>query len=450
MFLPLLITVLLVPSALGEQRDWFDLTDAKLVQDKQGQFYAVEYRAERATLSLGAEVRVERCLLGGLPCPQSAGGYSFSPNLASIAANELKLGLRKGGHRKDFTINLLPKNFPYMRLTGRSSVDSPLIFSVLPVQDGPEICHLMVLSPLGHLRFYRQLEGLCFDFRPHDVAGQRFYSYQRIRESITHVGHAGPRVILDSSFREVEVIAPDGDGHEFHYLGSDHWIGIEFGLGRLSNGRVYFDRRIVERKAGRELFSWGVSDYFRQHGSELTPNALLTSYRGEIVAEVIHINAIQVHPTGLLVGLGTNGVGFLNRKERKLEWELGGIADDFRLTIDQHPNFFHTPNWDHEKNELVLFSNRSHGVAGEISSRVLRYTLAPKQKRLLKYEVLRDRKELSYLMGSVQKTNAALSIGFGSKNNVPYDFVEMAGGKDVWTLSLAPGHMVYRFYRKPY
>jgi hypothetical protein len=313
-------------------------------------------------------------------------------------------------------------------------------------------CHLVILSPKGELEFYRNLVVQCIDFRPHKIGEKTFYSYAEFDEFINLVGYLGPRVILDESFTPLKKVAPENDHHEFHLLSPEHWIGFEVRLGRLESGKPYIDKRVVERKEGKVIFDWGVSDYMKQFRSELSLHASLTKFRGEVVTEIHHMNRIQrVGETGFLVGMGHDGVAFVNRSDKKVTWMLGGINDSFSLDMSEHPQFNHAAQFIPDKNQVYIFSNRHWGRIGTAHARVLRYDLDLEKKKLLKFTRLRDKKEMSYLMGSLELTENILSIGLGTREIANEDFVEMnEKGEELWSLSLEKGWTVYRFYRDPW
>jgi hypothetical protein len=413
--------------------------------------YLTEFHAAKPILKLLKNTKLTDCLVGKRSCSASEKEFVFAPNLAQAEKNVVTLTLQKEGKKKKISFSLLPPNFPYMKISGKSVINYPLIFSVFSTPPhGLPGSHLIVMSPRNELIFYRRIKQISGDFRPHNVNGKSFYSYQLVNEGVNYVGYFGPRVILDEDFNEVETVAQDNDGHEFHYLGPNHWLGIEFELSRLKNGNLYFNKKIVERKGGEVVFSWSVADYLKTRDSELVPNVQFTIYRGEVVIEILHFNSIQIMKDGYFLSMGANGVGFLDKKTRKMTWEMGGIGDQFNLSIDQYPNYLHTPHWDPQTNELILFSNRSYSVVGKFFSRILRYKLDLKEKRVVEYSVLRDKKELSYIMGSLQVTDGILSIGLGTKDIAKLDFVEMQKEQETWTIALGPQWTVYRFYRHPH
>lgn len=358
------------------------------------------------------------------------------------------VGVRLGGRR--FELRPLPADFPRYQFSGRSRLNLPIVFSASKHDDTVDSCHLLVLSGDGVIDFYRRLPYPCVDFRPHIVGGKLYYSYHHTKAGARGLGYVGTRTVLDAEFRPLETLAQELDHHEFLFLRPGHWVGIELKLGRLRSGMAYYDKRVREWKDGKLVFDWGVADFLRQFDSEAAAMIRLTDWNGELVADVLHLNSVQrVGDDGFLVGLGTNGVAFVERSSSKVRWVLGGLNDQFGLSHAQHPHFSHTPYFEPARQELVLFSN---GRLFDGVTQVLSYRLDLKEKRLVKFEVLRSADELSSLLGSVQVIEGQLSLSFGLKSRGAYDFLEQAPTGEVSASFkfLSPQAVPYRIYRRPF
>jgi hypothetical protein len=365
-----------------------------------------------------------------------------------------ELAYRWEGKAHLFELDVLSDNFPYMTQTGHSVLAVPLIFSVTSpsLENKQNTCHLVILSSEQELVFYRQLPIVCTDFRPHQTKDGLLYSYQEVQEGVADVGLFGTRIILGDDMRVVKRIEEIYDGHEFILFSLDHWIGIEVQLDRLSGGAVYLDKRLRERKNGAVVFDWGVSDFVKQTKSEGVCLATFGKFKNEMVVDLVHINSIQVlGDDEWLVGLGHSGLGVLSKRKHRLEWILGGFADQFSLTAEQASIFVHTPSFNVRESALYLFSNRGAGkLDGTAPARILSYKLDVPQRRVTAFSVLRDRGEVVRQMGSLQVEGDVLSISFGSAEKATLDFVEMRGEAETWTLALRdPRSLVYRFYRRP-
>lgn len=353
------------------------------------------------------------------------------------------------GKTKNISAEIFNGAFPRLKFEGESGLPHPLIFSLISGHPGKNRnCYLFSLSGKGEVKFYKRLPVLCGDFRPHQLRDKTYYSYYELREGIENVGGSGPRVILDDQFQYIKTIDLELDGHEFLLLNLNHWIGIEIELGRLTNGKTYLNKLIRERKDGKILFEWSVNDYFTQMKSELTASTVLTGFRNEVVAEVLHLNSLQMlKKRRLLVGLAYNGVALLDMDSRKIQWHFAGVHDDFKIPIEQNPLFEHSAVLS-DSNELCLFSNLTVTTKGLVS-KVLCYALNLEKKFIESFRVLRDKNEQTSMMGGMQIIQGRPNIFFGLKKSAPYDFVEMHEGKDVWKLSFGDDWIVYRFYRAP-
>lgn len=421
--------------------------------EKNGTIFLKEYRRELPPeIHFSADAKITKCRFAGKNC--KGPGITLSlPGKVPENSRETRLEVTYEVKKikRQLTLSLFPENFPYFSQEGQSAGSDPLIFSVATMTpDNREGCHLFVMTPEGQLTFYRHLDLVCNDFRPHRFSdGTLAYSYQEVTLGAEFIGVFGPRVVLDKDFNFIRRIPLDDDGHEFILLGPDHWIGIELELDRLGSGMPYLNKRVRERKAGKIIFDWGVSDFTRELKTEAVSNAQISTYKKEVVAELLHLNSVQkVGEEGYLIGLGFNGVAFVDRDTRKISWILGGLNDQFSLKIHEHPYFLHTPWFDEKTGELILFSNWTYGLRK--FSRVLSYKLDPKEKKLIQFRELRNKKELSYIMGSVQLTGDLISVGLGTKEISRCDFVEMKGNEETWKFHLGKKWVVYRFYRKPW
>jgi hypothetical protein len=347
----------------------------------------------------------------------------------------------------------LPRNAPPFSVFGKSAIpNQDLVFATrdLFLNDS---CHLFVVRPNGELRFYRQTKPICIDFRPHLIEGRTLYSYGAASEGVIDgVAMMGSRQILDERFHEVDRIDGNFDHHEFHYYGKGHYLGIQILQKRLPNGLSYLDKRIREYENGKIIFDWGISDFFDQVKSSMTAVAYASSLNGQVVWELVHLNAIQLLKNGdFILSLGDSGVIYLNRKTKKVDWILGGPYDEFGLTFQQYPQFQHTTWFDVETNRLLLFSNRNIGSPHGVSfSRLLEYELDTKGKKLIKLNVLRDKKESIMAMGAVQRVGSVYSLTFGRKTIGSDDYYsEMKDDKDIFGFRFGEEKQwfLYRVYR---
>ena len=428
------------------------LTDGLAQQLPDGTWMLGEYRAQHpGRVSLAKGARLVSCRWQGKVCGRQPWILALKGKIPQEQRQrKLVVVYTVAGKKHRFELDALTANFPEIDVVGKSLLNRPLVFSVSVNGKQQKGCHLFVVSARGQLEFYRQLDISCLDFQPHPTKDGLFYSYQEIREAIPMVAFLGPRVVLDAQFRVAKRIEGNSDGSVFILLAADHWIGLELEQGTLASGMPYFNKRLRERKNGAVVYDWGTSDYFLDRGSEAATEAVIINDKGRAVAQVLHINALQVvNDNEWLVSFG-NSVGLLDKKSRRLRWNIGGISDQFGLSMPQTPSFLNTPFFDVATSELYIFANRGLTIGAPPSVRILRYGLDVPNRRVKEFVVLRDEKEMTFLMGSLQVHEGVLSIGFGSKERAAFDFIEVSGGRTAWRLKLRrPEHVAYRFYRGP-
>ncbi|HVK60457.1 MAG TPA: aryl-sulfate sulfotransferase [Bdellovibrionales bacterium] len=360
---------------------------------------------------------------------------------------------KEGTKTKNVRVNLFKPVFPAYRTQGESVLKSSIVASVFDVNGTNAFCQLMKWAPNGDLEFYRYTDGSCSDFRPHLVNGKKYYTYGKLLPKPVRGTMAASIVVLDENFDFVREIPGEFDQHDFLLLGDDHFVSIESALRRTSQGLLFSDRIVREHKAGKIEFEWSISDYMKHVKVPQTAGAYIVEDGSDAVAELVHLNSVQMLPNEVIIGLGDSGVVSVNRKTRAINWILGGFHDEFGLTFQQHPYFVHSSKFDPSTNRLLIFQNRTLGSALSFTpSRVTAYEIDPKKKALKSFKVIRAGKEITPFLGSVQESAPDVySIGFG-KNMTPdaEHFVEFANGRDTMSLRfLTPNSVTYRFYREP-
>lgn len=416
--------------------------------------YLLEYRQGHTASIAFTDAKLPKgCIFQGKQCRSANLPLIFNGSLKPLKRNiDFKISFISNGRRKSYGISLLPPNILELDFSGKSVIKKPIIFSVAKLENTS--CDLFVLNPDGSIYFYRKLDHLCYDFRVHEVSNKLFYSYLEATASNDATGAAGTRMVLDKNFSSYEEIKTIVDMHEFHYLGPKHWMAFISRLGRLGSGTSYLDKRIVEMKNGVEIFNWGVSDIMKQSGTEATALAVLfTLNDNEVISNVMHLNSIQlIGDEFLLIGLGANGVAYVNKKSKKIIWILGGASGHFKLLSNQHMALTHTPTYDPTTNSLLLFSNS--GVSSfefKNPTRIVNYKLDTISRKIKEYEVIYTAKYISHAAGSVQKSGEVYSIGLGIQNERDNDFVEVQTEKKTASFKMREkGLYIYRIYRQPF
>lgn len=428
-----------------------ELKNSSVRELSPGRYELLEYVQSRPPeFHLPAGARWKQCRFMGKVCQGQVISFHVPEGLVlSHQKRFFEASYLVNGKVEKFVIELFSSPSPESVSVGKSGLSHPLIFALIPKTNLNQAgSFLFILSGNARVTFFRRLSEIGSDFRPHVFDGKVWYSYYLMKEGIENVGGSGPRVILDDNFQVVRQIDLDLDGHEFLLLGPDHWMGIEIELDRLKNGQSYLNKIIRERKNGKILFEYSVKDYLKEMKSELTSSIVLTSFRGEVVAEILHINSLQIlKDDKLLVGMAYNGVGLLDKKSRKMDWQLAGLYDDFQLPITQNPLFEHSAVLN-DDGELCLFSNLTPSRSGLVT-KVFCLKLDQEKRRVTNFRMIRDQNEITFMMGGMQIIEKRPNIFFGLKKVAPFDFVEMFEGKDVWKLRFGEDWVAYRFYRAP-
>lgn len=445
----LLLTILLVGSAHADQLVWAEDSRGNVVRPEQQQLTLTSYHSERPP-RLHLDQTVLRCRLNGRKCPLAPIELRLPSTVATKRSVRMTLELATKTTSKRFTIRMLPDDFPWFSLKGASRISAPIVFSTLTESEHLGSCDILKLGPRGELLFYWRPGVPCVDFRPHVVGNKSYYSYQAVDAAERTLGSFGPRTIVDERLNVVETAAHDFDGHDFHWLGPAHWIGIEKSIDRLPNGTAYLNRHVRERKNGAIVFEWSLKDFERFAGTAAAPQSSLVSFNDEIVFNYIHMNTIQLLPkSGLLVGLGHNGVAYLDRSTKKIQWVLGGLSDHFSLRYDQHPFFSHGATFDPESNRVWLLSNYLPNKLVGNSSRVMSYDLDLARRELKEARVFHRYSNISLQMGGIEVFGDLVSLSTGNQlHHGGADLVELSPQGEHFSLNfISSGPVVYRFYR---
>ncbi len=390
---------------------------------------------------------LSHCLLDKKICDLK---QSVKLNIKGLPKTQIhRLTYESNGKKYNWEIHLLP-DFPEYTVNGKSKLKKPWIFSIVPANE----CKLIVLDENAELSFYRKSNIVCLDFRPHKIDGKNYYSYLEAKTVTTSLGGFGYRYILNENFELVKKIERVIDSHEFLLFDLNHYVAIIAELNRTKSGRVYIDKRIREFKDDRLLFDWGVSDYLKQFDTEALPGTFMTELNNIPAIEMIHFNSIQVvDKESYIISMGENGVGYLNKKSKTIDWNLGGFSDQFSLKLNQFPHFQHTASWNSKSQQLTIYQNRSCGPLTliECPSRVLKYNLDIASKSLKSFEVAYKLSGFCTLMGSVQVDETGiLSVGCGGKVYSKHDLIEVDQEKETFSLVFKNRiNSTYRVYREP-
>ncbi|MES2855960.1 MAG: arylsulfotransferase family protein [Bdellovibrionota bacterium] len=393
-----------------------------------------------------SDTDIKNCKIGGKPCND----FMLKPK--PHGHRLYRLSYSQNGIKKKIEIDVLGKKFPDFWVRGKSKTDRPLVFSTFDQRDLTQ-CFLYALSKSGEIDFAQTRNGVCMDFRPHLVNGKMLYSLSEIHHHLVAGAQVGNRVILDAEFNEVRTIEGAFDMHEFLLLGDNHYIAIEVDLQKLNSTMDYSNRFVREMKDGKVVFEWGVKEYVAEKGASAQGAYIApeSSLRPQAVADLIHLNSVEVHDTGYLIGLGGNGVTFVDRKTRKTQWILGGFQDEFGLSRRQFTHLAHMQSYNPKTNTLMVYG---HGV-GEWPQfkqvlTIKEYELDLKNRTLKNYKSMQITPEYPWIMGSVQKIEDIYSVSFGVHTG-PRAFAELENGTETFAFGFNRQDIsAYRVYRQPH
>jgi len=310
--------------------------------------------------------------------------------------------------------------------------------------------HLIVLGSDGAIKFQRRLPFPAIDFQPHRLAGGRtYYSYLRVERSHFDLNTEGRVTILDENFAEVETISEILDGHQFEYLGRNHYRAIYYEQEVLKSGICQVNQYVREKRAGKTIFSVSARDLLR---AELIPRlSQWKRHLGKRCIEFFHLNTFRrLDSDRWLIGLGNDGYVLWSAKRKAPIWSFGHLLDRFGLPEEFQSGLQHDGQFDPKQGVLTFLDN---GRANR-KFRLLEFTLNEKKLELQAGRVLffGDFGSESYgnfVLPLPGKT--VITIAPGEKRDlnpqVP-DIFEVDAGQMGFRIHVGnPTYMVHRAYR---
>lgn len=285
-----------------------------------------------------------------------------------------------------FQIQVLPDDFPSYVFTGKSKLAKDLYFCLTADKAGHG-SHLLVLSPIGEIVFYRKLKIAAMDLKPHRLDdGRLFYTYFQIKEG-TDRDSRGYRVLMDRDYNVLKTFPTVLDGHEFQLLSENHFLSVVYETKKNELNRCLLDQKVVEYKDGELQFELSALDLI-QHGIYYSVGMPLRFF-GEPCIGFFHVNSAKlVNKDLLLIGMGLQTFLAYNRTQKKIEWVFGGVSDQFGVPLsgsaDMYFSLFHSPVWNADSGSLVLFDN---GIVKQ-SSRVIQFDLDIKNRKINRFETI--------------------------------------------------------------
>jgi hypothetical protein len=381
---------------------------------------------------------VSSCTLDGKPCDASKEVMIALP-AGTHGPFVSHLRFKSKGKPNETQIHVLPEDFPAFSIAGKAKSSDAVVLT-------PN-ARALVVSAAGEVLFFRKFPYGIENFRPHLVDGKRMYSYLRVEKAVNDLGSAGRRVLLDENFNFIRELPWPMDGHEFLWLGENHYLFLNYDQTSLDPGTCFIEATIREYDDNNKIFEI--------RAREILQSGILYRFAkpyhvdGKLCYEIYHLNSIQsLNENQLLINLGSSGVTLLNKKTRKPEWIFSGPSDQFSLG-QRGPGFVHTVSFDEKTSRLLMFSNSWVGEEGGPSA-LLEFRLNIGKRKVERMDTLNPTPFISPSMGSIERTDDGYSVGAGERKTGPADFFEVFAKKITFQLrfdAADPPTQSYRAYR---
>lgn len=371
-----------------------------------------------------------------------------------------RVDVRTEKGRVRYDLQLFPDEFPSYRVEGASSLKYPILLAPIRSNEKTGVDyksgHLLIVSPVGDVLFYKRVGFMTFDFKPHLVDGQTNFSFARV---LSHTSLRsmvlGDRFLLDGQMNTIDVVK-GVNIHDFVWLGKDEYVWGKEPVERDREGRLFENSRVVHVKGEKTAFDFGISDLIRAKVAFRYPTKDRQGLDEVDFPDVI--NSWQlIGREAVLVGLHNNGAVMVDRKTKKVKWVFGGPSDQFGLSPEIHPYPWHSPVWDPERSSLYVFDN---GLGAKDGQRVTAFKLDVAKKKILSHEIVHSGGFTTAVFGSVERDGEVFSIGLASQSQEMRKttrppgqplFVEVTGGRPTMKIVFQDGkdfvHHNYKSYR---
>jgi hypothetical protein len=256
---------------------------------------------------------------------------------------------------------------------------------------------------------------------------------------------------------DIEIINKSFDGKEFWKWSSKGHLNVD--------QRVSTDASMHEpaHRRSRKAFEWLRHCYTsiaRRLVKFDVPKGLLFGSGGTVFAlldnDYVHVNSIQqLEPSGdiLVSARHLDTIFTVDRKTRKLKWALGGKFSKVtteRPVGDPRGGFSHQHYARIVGNRLFVLDNGN--LFPDLPTRAVVYQLDSQPANRMVFEFPEPNGKQRYSLGSVQLLkDDQLLIGWGAVNEKDMDkpqravsIVNMADGREVFSIDMAPSWLSYR------
>lgn len=306
------------------------------------------------------------------------------------------------GNEKTFIINTLPSTFPKYTVEGKSEYDGDYYMSTYSF-DYDDIHYIFKLDNNGKMKYYKRTNMVAFDFKKEFNSNNevRYMYLEATADNWDEVTSLLPcdLVVMNEKYEEIDRIKylsenntyTSLENHSYVYLDDNHYILTSYEVEEKIKEKEkikLFHNKIQEFKDGKILWEFNSKDY-----PELNKNSSVGA------PDYIHINSIDIDKddSNLICSFrNIDSILKISRKDGKILWNLGGIADEFGLTKEQKFSKQHSAI-SIGNNTILLYDNGNSNTR----SRILKIILDEKNKKIKEY-IEYDTGLYAYMMGSVR------------------------------------------------
>lgn len=395
------------------------------------------YHKKPPVLVLKSSLNLNDCIFDGRPCSRTRELEIKLPEGKSTSHTILLKYKDDKQISKLLSFEIASENKLGFKIIGQSALNKNLLMS-------PDK-RLLMLSPKGDLLFYLESNFSLIDFRQHIVNNTIFYSYFQVSKHHDGVNSDGHRIILNEHFELLKKIETLMDFHEFIFLGLDHYIFSLYSSIETVSGHCEIIQKVVELKNGKVLNEFSTEKYkkigyifdrYKKH-----------AYKGRYCIKGTHLNSVvRLSHDKWIISFGNESIFLWNLKKNKAEWIFHGYQDQFGISNHFQTTLHHTPHFDFETGRVILFANN----LGNKNVRILDFILDFENKQVISEKSIEFPEQFSTFGGSVFIDKNTLSIGFGSKDSGPWDFIEHTSGSQVFFIKILDDKykiLNYRIYR---
>ena len=266
-----------------------------------------------------------------------------------------------------------------------------------------DIHYIFKLDKTGKMKYYKRTNMVSFDFRKEFNSDNKIrYMYlEAVDDNWDELTSLLPcdLVVMNENYEEIDRIKylnkdntySNLENHTYVYVDDNHYILTSYEIEERKNDEEtikLFHNIIQEVKDGKVLWEFNSKDY-----PELYNNS---STGGQ---DYIHINSIDIDKddSNLICSFrNIDSILKLSRKDGKIIWSLGGVADEFGLNKEQKFSKQHSAI-SIGNNTILLYDNGNSNK----KSRVLKIILDEENKKIEEYEEY-ETGLYAYMMGSVR------------------------------------------------